>query len=170
MYMYIGGVNTWPAAVLQSSWHATNWTSSKCRHDDRNERRLVALNQFDDATDFRLPDVSEKKNTPLAFSLIFLATGKNCEPRTFRDILHFVTGLTSHPWCKFCQSTLLCWQCSVTSSYHRISPRYGPIFNDRQSCHMAYRKRLRDEQHNETTSYTNESNQITFICFSSLYS
>jgi len=35
-------------------------------------------------------------------------------------------------------------------------PRYGPIFNDRQSCRMAYRKRLRDEQRNETTSYTNE--------------
>jgi len=30
-------------------------------------------------------------------------------------------------------------------------PRSGPIFNDRQSC----RKRLRDEQRNETSSYTN---------------
>jgi len=31
----------------------------------------------------------------------------------------------------------------------------GPIFNDRQSCRMAYRKRLRDEQRNETSFYTN---------------
>jgi len=34
-------------------------------------------------------------------------------------------------------------------------PCSGPIFNDRQSCRMAYRKRLRDEQRNETSSYTN---------------
>jgi len=35
-------------------------------------------------------------------------------------------------------------------------PRHGPIFNDRQSCRMAYRKRIRDEQRNETLSYSNE--------------
>ena len=34
-------------------------------------------------------------------------------------------------------------------------PRSGPIFNDRQSCRVAYRKRLRDEQRNENSSYTN---------------
>jgi len=34
-------------------------------------------------------------------------------------------------------------------------PRSDRIFNDRQSCRMAYRKRLRDEQRNETSSYTN---------------
>ena len=48
---------------------------------------------------------------------------------------------------------------SVNSNRHLVTagkPRYGPIFNDRQSCRMAYRKRLRDEQRNETTSYTNE--------------
>ena len=50
-------------------------------------------------------------------------------------------------------------QASVNSSRLWVTagkPRYGPIFNDRQSCRMVYRKRLRDEQRNETTSYTNE--------------
>jgi len=39
-------------------------------------------------------------------------------------------------------------------------PRSGHIFNDRQSCRMAYRKRLRDEQRNETSSYTNALHDV----------
>ena len=50
-------------------------------------------------------------------------------------------------------------QASVNSNRLWVAagkPLYGPIFNDRQSCRMVYRKRLRDEERNETTSYTNE--------------
>ena len=35
-------------------------------------------------------------------------------------------------------------------------PRNGPIFDRRQSCRLLYRKRLREEQRNETLHYTNE--------------
>ena len=35
-------------------------------------------------------------------------------------------------------------------------PRHGPIFTNRQSHRMNYRKRLREEQRNETRAYTNE--------------
>jgi len=35
-------------------------------------------------------------------------------------------------------------------------PRHGPIFNNRQSHRMIYRKRIREEQRNETQAYTNE--------------
>ena len=34
-------------------------------------------------------------------------------------------------------------------------PRYGRIFDNRQSCRLIYRKRLREEQNSETYSYTN---------------
>jgi len=35
-------------------------------------------------------------------------------------------------------------------------PRSGPIFTNRQSCRLQYRKRLRDCKHLETTCYTND--------------
>ena len=35
-------------------------------------------------------------------------------------------------------------------------PRHGPIFDNRQSHRMVYRKRLREERQNETQAYTNE--------------
>ena len=34
-------------------------------------------------------------------------------------------------------------------------PRYGTIFDNRQSCRLIYRKRLREEENSETYSYTN---------------
>ena len=34
-------------------------------------------------------------------------------------------------------------------------PRYGTIFDNRQSCRLIYCKRLREEQNSETYSYTN---------------
>jgi len=36
------------------------------------------------------------------------------------------------------------------------SPRHGPIFNNRQSHPMIYRKRIRQEQHSKTQVYTNK--------------
>ena len=36
------------------------------------------------------------------------------------------------------------------------SPRHGPIFNNRQSHRMIYRKRIREEQRSQTQVYTNE--------------
>ena len=48
-------------------------------------------------------------------------------------------------------------------------PRNGPIFTNRQSCRLLYRKRLRDCKHLKTTCYTNDLHdalmQKMVICF-----
>jgi Reverse transcriptase (RNA-dependent DNA polymerase) len=35
-------------------------------------------------------------------------------------------------------------------------PKYGPIFSKRQSCRLQYRKRIRENQNNETSAYSND--------------
>ena len=42
-------------------------------------------------------------------------------------------------------------------------PRHGPIFDNRQSHRMVYRKRLREEQRNETQAYTNELHEALML-------
>jgi len=35
-------------------------------------------------------------------------------------------------------------------------PKHGPIFSKRQSCRFQYRKRIKENQNNKTTAYSND--------------
>ena len=42
-------------------------------------------------------------------------------------------------------------------------PKYGPIFDKRQSCRLQYRKRIRDNQNHELSSYSNDLHEALLV-------